>query len=200
MYRTEAAAESPIPMQDFDSHTQVKVLRKVLESITDPRRRLILARTIEHADAEGNGRYPELIATCSKQRQSYRYWGSGDSSLVPKTPQTYAELEVYYKGVIDSKTWMIHHELDKVIVGDDEVVMDGVIHQLYPTALIEPLFRFEPNQDYRAYQLTKRLIITFMFDNDGLSCGEHAYSDGPITAKDLTPVEDRYLPDLFKAA
>jgi hypothetical protein len=62
------------------------------------------------------------------------------------------------------------------------------------------LFRFEPNQDYRAYQLTKRLIITFMFDEDGLSCGEHAYSDGPITAKDLTPVEDRYLPDLFAAA
>jgi threonine dehydrogenase-like Zn-dependent dehydrogenase len=55
-------------------------------------------------------------------------------------------------------------------------------------------------ESYRAYQLTKRLIITFMFDADGLSCGEHAYSDGPITAKDLTPVEDQYLPDLFKVA
>jgi len=67
-------------MPDFGSHTQVRILRKVLESNTDPRRRLILARAIEHADAEGNGRYPELIATCSKRRQSYRYWGSGDSS------------------------------------------------------------------------------------------------------------------------
>jgi hypothetical protein len=200
MYRTQTAAESPIPMQDFDSHTQVRALRKVLESIIEPRRRQILAKTIEHADAEGNGRYPELIATCSKKHQSYRYWGSGDSSLVPQTPQSYAELEAYYKGVIDSKTWMIHHELDKVIVGNHEVVMDGVIHQLYPSALIEPLFRFKPDPAYRAYQLTKRLIITFMFDEDGLSCGEHAYSDGPITTKDLTPVEDRYLPDLFKAA
>src|SRR5258706_583462 len=59
--------------------------------------------------------------------------------------------------------------------------------------------RFAPHPSYRAYQLTKRLIIIFFFDEDGLSCGEHAYSDGLITAKDFTPVEDQYLPDLFKA-
>jgi hypothetical protein len=200
MYLQETIPARPIPMRDFDSHIQVKVMRKVLESITDPRRRQILAKTIEHADAEGNGRYLGLIGTCSKKHQSYLYWGSGNSSSAPKTPQNYPDLEVYYKDMIDSKAWMIHHELDKVIVGDDEVVMDGVLHQLFPTALAELLFQFKPDKSYRAYQLTKRLIITFIFDADGLSCGEHSYSDGPITATDLTPVEDQYLPDLFKAA
>ena len=198
MYLKETYPEIPVPMKDFNTHVQVRVMRKVLETVTDPRRRQILITTIEHADAEGSGRYEDLIATCSKKHQSYRYWGSGDSSD-HKTPQSYAELEVYYKGLIDSKIWMIHHDLDKVVVGDDEVVMDGVLHQLFPAALIEPYFRFKPDLSYRAYQLTKRLIITFFFDEDGLSCGEHAYSDGLITAKDFTPVTDQYLPDLFKA-
>jgi hypothetical protein len=185
-------------MQDFDTHIQLKSLRKVLETLTDPRRRQILTETIKHAEAEGSGRYEALMATCSKKHQSYRFWGSGSSSA-HETPQSYAQLEVYYKGLIDSKIWMIHHDLDKVVVGDDEVVMDGVLHQLFPTALIEPYFRFAPDLSYRAYQLTKRLIITFFFDEDGLSCGEHAYSDGLITPKDFTPVADQYLPDLFKA-
>jgi len=198
MYLAKPYEEIPVPMQDFDTHIGVQSLRKVLETVTDPRRRQILTETIKHADAEGSGRYEALMATCSKKHQSYRFWGSGNSSA-HETPQSYAQLEVYYKGLVDAKIWMIHHDLDKVVVGDDEVVMDGVLHQLFPTALIEPYFQFEPDPSYRAYQLTKRLIIIFFFDEDGLSCGEHAYSDGLITAKDFTPVEDQYLPHLFKA-
>ena len=96
MYLAKPYPEIPVPMQDFDTRIQVKCLRKVLETITDPRRRQILITTIEHADAEGSGRYEALIATCSKKHQSYLYWGSGNSSA-HETPQSFAALEVYYR-------------------------------------------------------------------------------------------------------
>jgi hypothetical protein len=199
MHLKQTIEEKPIAMQDFDPQVQVKTLRKVRDSITDPRRRQILDNLIEHAAVEGGGRYHELMASCSRKRQSYEQWGIGGPAAA-QAPQSYAELEVYYKAVIDSKIWMLHYDLDKVVVGDDEVLMDGVLHQLYPAYLIEPMFQFKPDPRYRAYQMTKRLGIVFTFDEDGLSSGEHSYANGPITAKDLTPVEDRYLPDLFKAA
>jgi hypothetical protein len=200
MHLKQTIEEKPIAMQDFDPHAQVNTLRKVLESITDPRRRQILGNLIEHATVEGGGRYHELMASCSRKRQSYNQWGISDGAAVVKAPQSYAELEIYYKSVIDSKIWMLHYDLDKVIVGDDEVLLDGVLHQLYPTNFMEPLFQFKADPRYRAYQMTKRLSIVFTFDEDGLSSGEHSYANGPITAKDLTPVEDQYLPELFKAA
>lgn len=199
MYR-QPFAEKPLDMAHFDSMAQCKAMRRELDRLTDPRRRKILSNMIEHAEAEGQGRYDDLMASCSKKSQSYVFWGSGNNSITDYLPQSYEQLLGHYKGLMDSKTWMLHYELDKIIVGDDEILIDGVLHQLYPTALIEPLFGIAVDPKYRAYQMTKRLATLFLFDEDGVGCGEHAYANGPTKPEDLTPVEDRYLPDLFKAA
>ncbi|MGO9444252.1 MAG: hypothetical protein ACLPXB_05660 [Thiobacillaceae bacterium] len=45
MYAKQTYEEKPIPMKDFDPQARVKVLRKVLESIAEPRRRNILTTT-----------------------------------------------------------------------------------------------------------------------------------------------------------
>ena len=199
MHRTPYE-EKPLDMANFDSMAQCKAMRAELENLTDPRRRKILTNMIEHAEAEGRGEYDELMASCSRKRQSYVFWGSGDNSITSYLPQSYEQLLGHYKGLMDSRTWMLHYDLDKIIVGDDEVLIDGVLHQLYPTELIEPLFGIKVDNKYRAYQMTKRLATLFLFDEDGMGCGEHAYANGPTKASDLTPVEDKYLPDLFKAA
>ena len=198
MYLTQPYEVRPIPMAQFDTTAQLTVLRQVLASIKEPRRRLILQNVIDHADAEAGGRYADLMATCSRKRQSYLF--SRDMGLL-KLPTSYAELETYYADIIASRTWMLHYELDKVVVGDDEVVLDGVMHQLYPTDLLAQLYpalALDPR--HRAYQLTLRLCVMFLFDEDGLSAGEHAYGRGDISQDSFSPVEDRYLPDLFKPA
>lgn len=190
--------EKPIYMCDFDNTHHLKRMREELGRITEPRRRQILINMIEHAEAEGQGFYDDLMATCSRKQQSYFYWGSGARDASSYLPQSYVELEHYYKNLMDSKTWMLHYELDKIVVGDDAILVDGVLHQLYPTALIEPLFGISVNPEYRAYQMTKRLATSFLFDEDGKGCGEHAYNNGPIVANDFTPVDDCYLPGIFK--
>jgi hypothetical protein len=187
--------EIPVPMERFDPTIHVKVLKQVLETIKEPHRRKILTNVIEHAAAEGDGRYEDLMATCSKRSQSYLSWGSGEQPRV----NSYADLEVYYGSLIAAKVWMIHYDMDKVIVGDDAVMMDGVLHQLYPTELVPVAFKFELDPAYRAYQMTKRISVIFIFDEDGISCGEHAYANGPFVPQNFTPVEDQYLPSLFTA-
>ncbi|MBI2311314.1 MAG: hypothetical protein HYU77_02280 [Betaproteobacteria bacterium] len=189
--------EKPVPMQDFDGQHHIKLLNEVLGTLTDPRRRQIMQNTIEHLTTLGSGHYAELMAACSRERQSYYSWGRGDP-LPGTNPQSYEELEAYYKYVVDSRAWMVHAELDKIIVGDDEIVLDGVLHQLCPTELIEPMFGIQVDTAYRAYQMTKRMCMIFMFDEDGIGCGAHAYYNGPTSAKDLTPVADQYLPDIFR--
>lgn len=189
--------ERPVPMQDFDGLHHVKVMKEVLDTLTEPRRRQIMRNMIEHVITECSGHYAELMATCSRKRQSYYSWGRGDP-LPGSDPQSYEELEAYYRDLVDSRAWMAHGELDKVIVGDDEIVLDGVLHQLVPTEMVEPLFGVTVDPAYRAYQMTKRMCIIFMFDEDGRSCGEHAYGNGPTSARDLTPVDDQYLPDMFR--
>jgi hypothetical protein len=54
--------EIPVPMETFDPTIHVKVLRRVLESIREPHRRKILTNVIDHAAAEGDGRYEDLMA------------------------------------------------------------------------------------------------------------------------------------------
>ncbi len=148
--------------------------------------------------AQRSGRFADLMATCSKKRQSYVF--SGDPNRPQIQVSNHAELETYYRGLIDSRTWMLHYDLDKVTVGDDEIVLDGVLHQLYPTELVNRAFPFQLDPGYRAYQLTKRLCVIFLFDEEGLSAGEQAYSRGPIGPENFTPVEDEHLPALFRAA
>ena len=190
--------EKPIPMQDFDGQHYVKLLNEVLGTLTDPRRRLIMQSMIEHLLTEHGGRYAELMEICSQKTQSYQAWGLG-AGLSGAGPQSYEELAAYYWDVVDSKAWMVHGELDKVIVGDDEIVLDGVLHQLVPTEMVEPLFGVTVDPAYRAYQMTKRLCIIFLFDEDGRTCGEHVYGNGPTTARDLTPVDDQSLPGLLRS-
>ncbi len=200
MYRTQAYEEKPIDMKDFDQWAQVNTLRQVRETIKDERRRKILDNAIEHAIAEATGNYEALMASCSRKRQSYMFWGAEPGSLQHPVKSSYEELEKFYGGVIASGAWRIHFDVDKVVVGDDEIVMDGVMHQLYPAALINAMMPFKVDPKHSAYQMTKRMAVTFMFDEDGISCGEHSYTNGPLVAGDFSPISEEYASKIFNAA
>lgn len=89
--------------------------------------------------------------------------------------------------------------MEKLCIGRDTLALDGIVHQLYPGALIEPLFGFAPDDPASVYQLSKRTCIWFVFDEDGKGCGEHAYSNGPTTPADLVPVAPELVPRLSTA-
>lgn len=200
MHRIDSFDEKPIDMKDFDPMAQVNTLKKVQETIKDERRRKILDNAINHAIAEASGNYEALMASCSRKRQSYMFWGATPGSLQHPVKSSYEELEKFYGGIIASGAWRIHFDVDKVVVGDDEIVMDGVMHQLYPTEILNAMMPFKVDSSHRAYQMTKRMAVTFMFDEDGISCGEHSYTNGPVVPGDFTPIPDSYALKIFNAA
>jgi hypothetical protein len=194
MYLGRVIEKRPIPMKDFDTMAVVKVARDELEKIREPHRRKILENFIEHAEAESSGDYAALMASCSRKRQVYATHGSEFPA-----PQSYDELEKHYYNLIAMNIHVIHFEAEKLIVGDDAVVIEGLVHQLYPGKLIEPIFGVAVDDPEAVYLATKRALVTFVFDEDGKGAGEHAWSDGPLTADDLTRVALDEVPAAFFA-
>ena len=192
MYVGHVLKCEPIPMSEFDPMAAVKVARQHLETIKEPRRRQVLENFIEHAEAEGSGDYERLMASCSKRRQQYATYGSTFGA-----PQSYAELEVHYKQLIASNVYLIHFELEKLAVGDDVVFLEGIVHQLCSAEVLKPMFDVEVDDQGAVYQLSKRVALTFVFDEDGLGAGEHSYSDGPTTRANLVKVAPEEVPEAF---
>lgn len=194
MYIGHVLDDRPIAMRDFDTLAVAKVARRHLESIHEPRRRQILRNFIEHAEAEGRGDYDALMASCSRKQQVYAVHGSDFPA-----PQSYAELERHYFNLIALNLYVIHFEVEKLVVGTDVVFVEGLVHQLYPGALIEPIFGFEVDDPGAVHQLTKRTALTFVFDDEGKGAGEHAISAGPTTAADFVAVAEDEVPAIFHA-
>ena len=80
---------------------------------------------------------------------------------------------------------------------DDELFVDGLVHQLYPGALVKQLFGLPIDDESAVYQLTKRTGIVFVFDEDGKGAGEQAYSDGPTTLEDFVKLAPDEVPEAF---
>ena len=142
MYIGRILESKPIAMSDFDTMAVVKVAREHLGTINEPRRRAILENFIDHAAAEASGDYAALMASCSKKKQEYATFGSEFGA-----PQSYEELEVHYRGLIESNIYMIHFEVEKLAVGDDVLFLEGIVHQLYPGNLLKPIFGFEVDDE-----------------------------------------------------
>lgn len=194
MYVGHILERRPIPMKDFDPMAVVKVARAELEKIEEPHRRRILENFIEHAEAEASGKYQELMASCSRKSQVYATHGSEFAA-----PQSYEELEQHYYNLIAMNLYVIHFEAEKLVVGDDAVVIEGLVHQLYPGNLLEPVFGVTVDDPDAVYMLTKRTLVTFVFDEEGKGMGEHAWSDGPTTAEDFTKLAPEEVPPAFYA-
>jgi hypothetical protein len=192
MFIGRVLEKRPIAMKDFDPMAVVKVARAELEKIREPHRRRILENFIEHAEAEASGDYEALMASCSRKGQSYATHGSEFPA-----PQSHEELAKHYYNLIAMNIHWIHFETEKLVVGDDAVVIEGLVHQLYPGQLIEAIYGFGVDDPDAVYLATKRALVTFVFDADGKGAGEHAWSDGPLTSADLTKVAPEDLPAGF---
>jgi len=193
MYIGRILESKPIAMKDFDPMAVAKFARRHLETIEEPRRRQILENFIEHAEAEASGDYDALMASCSKKEQHYAVYGGSRFGA----PQSYEELEKHYRGLIEANIYVIHFEAEKLVVGTDVVVVEGLVHQLYPGQLLEPIFGIEVDDPGAVYQATKRTCVLFVFDEDGKGAGEHAYSEGDLTADDLVKVAPHEVPEQF---
>lgn len=196
MYAGSILEEKPLDMRQFDPSHIVEVAERCRDEVHTPRQRQILQNFIDHARAEAHGDYDTLMASCSRKRQSYTAYGAGEGYQAG-LPQSYEELVHHYRALIEMNIYLIHFEVEKLFVGEDELVVEGIVHQLYPSELITGIYGIDVEDPQGVYQLTKRTCIFFVFDEDGRGCGEHAYSNGPTSAANITRVPPELVPEAF---
>jgi hypothetical protein len=199
MYIGRTLETRPIPFDQFDPDLLEKTIKeKVLPTLTSERHRLVCQNFIDHATAESKGNLGALLDSCSRQHQDYRRWGKGDDGLMEGIqPQSYEELEVFYGNLMTFSLFCIHFEVEKFLVADDTICIEGVIHQLYPGEMLPVAFGIEPDDPEAVYMLTIRLCLFFIFDKDGIGCGEQSYTNGDPTPESFVKMPKEYVPQRF---
>ena len=185
-----------IDMKDFNPRAIADTGRQVLESITDPQRRAILQNFIEHAEAECTGDYKRLIESCSAKSQSYAVYGCAEP-IKEIQPKTVEDMKGFYYSMLESNVYLIHGEVEKLIVGDHDLYVELVLHQLYPGEIIPVAFGFDFGEEGEVYQLTQRVATVFCFDEDNKGCAEHSWTDGPSLPEWLRKEDPRTVPEIY---
>lgn len=184
-------------MSQFDTTYAACVANEHLKSISDPRRRKILINFRDHALAECMGDYDALMATCSQKRQNYVVHSPTKNDFSAHQPQSYEELLPHYKALIDLNMYVIHTDIKKLTVGDDELLIDVSHHQIIPGEIAVNLYGIPEADSKATYEMFARIWVVFIFDEDGMGCGEHAYS-GLTTIDNLRKLEDDQIPSEYK--
>jgi len=199
MYIGKTLPQRPIPFEEFDPDYLCNWVRnEVMPTIEGERRRLVCQNFIDHACAESKGNYEVLMASCSRKRQDYRRWGKGDDGLMDGIqPQSYEELEVFYANLVKFNLFVIHLEPEKFLVAEDTICIEGNVHQMYPGAMLPIAFGIDVDDEDAVYMLTIRMALFFVFDEDGMGCGEQSYTNGDPTPASFVKVPHEYVPQRF---
>ncbi|MCG8316003.1 MAG: hypothetical protein MI976_22555 [Pseudomonadales bacterium] len=198
MYIGKTLPERPIPFDQFDPDYLANWLQNEIVPTLSGRQQQICQNFADHALAECRGEYEALMATCSEKSQDYRRWGAGDDGKMDGIqPSSYEELQGFYYGLIASSVFVIHLEPEKLIVGEDALCIEGNVHQLYPGQMLPIAFGIEPDDPDAVYMLTIRMCLFFIFDEDGMGCGEQSYTNGDPTLDSFVKMPNEYVPQRF---
>lgn len=198
MYIGHTIPQRPIPFEDFDPDFVSNYVRDNVLPTLEGRRKQVCQNFVDHATAECNGDFGPLMASCSQKAQDYRRWGVGpDGKRNGEQPSSYEELEVFYGSLVAFNLYVIHFELEKFIVADDALAMEGNVHQMYPASMLPVAFGIEPDDENAVYMLTLRIALFFIFDEDGLGSGEQSYTNGEPTIANFVKVPHEFVPQRF---
>jgi len=82
-----------------------------------------------------------------------------------------SDLEVFYGNLMAFTLFVIHLEIEKFVVGEDTLCIEGNVHQMYPAAMLPVAFGIDvddADDDEAVYMLTIRMALFFIFDKDGM--------------------------------
>jgi len=132
-----------------------------------------------------------LLATISPKRVQYRTWGA-TPDLEPDSHEGVREF--YYERKRLGQLYF-QFDIDRLIVADDALVTDGVMHSLMPGQVAAYLGLGEVDES-AIYLVDTRMIITWPFDDNGLLIGEESYTV-PVKLERLDPAD---VPQEYLAA
>jgi hypothetical protein len=167
------------------------LLEKKLADTTNPRHRLLLSRVLQHAKGEVTGDLDAVMGTLA-QNAVYRAWRQGPEM----NPEGFDNIRQYYITEIFGRgRHCLEHDMDRVIVGDDAVVTDGVLRSVMWGRDMQEMGMPVDDPD-ACYLVQYRNLISWPFNEEGYIVGEESYA---CPVKDyITKIEDADLPESFK--
>ncbi len=171
---------------------KTKTWRKVEERLAaepSERKRTILANVLAHMKAEAVPDLDGLMTTLAPNPQ-YHFWGpAGDSG-----PKGTDAVRAFYAAFASSGAHRLEYDVERLVVDDHCVVLEGVMRIIYPGRTLAAMGR--PVNDVDAWYLYEDRMITFWpYDDDGLLVGEDSYTVGVGFEKMRTLSVDE-IPDL----
>ena len=196
MYVGRILEEKHIDMKDFNTSAIADTAREYLKDIKDPQRQAVLQNFIDHAEGECMGDYDKLIASCSTKGQTYAVYGCHEFTKEMQ-PQSVEEMKDFYHAMVEANTYLIHGEIEKLIVDDHELYVELILHQLYPGEYLPIAFGMDFGEAGEVYQLTQRVATVFVFDDENKGCGEHSWTDGPTQPEWFRKEDPKTVPEQF---
>lgn len=169
----------------IDATKTWRLVEERLGRETSPRKRQILANVLAHMRAEA---VPDLdgLMTTLGEHPEYHFWGpAGDTG--PKGRQAVRE---FYTAFANSGATNLEYDVERLVVDDDCVVLEGVMRIIYPGTTLNAMGRtVEDAAGYYLYE--DRMVIFWPYDADGMLIGEDSYvaADGFANMRKLAPDE-----------
>jgi hypothetical protein len=130
-----------------------------------------------------------LLATLSPKQVQYRTWGAS-AELSPGTHEAVVD---FYRSRKRLGQLYFQYDIDRLTVGDDVIVTDGVMISLLSGAAAAEL-GFPGLEPSDVYEVTTRICTTWPFDDTGLLTGEESYT----VPLDMRKLDDTEVPDEFR--
>lgn len=165
-------------------------LRERTGDVTDPVHRAMVDCFIEHMVAERTGDVDRFMRTMVDDCV-YRSWGKVRPPGTPPPVRRREEIRALYEDMMVHRRGgfpEFEHDMERLFVGDDGLVMDGLLHRLARTEELEALGETAPSgaQPDDEHVVSRRTALFVSF-RDGLMLGEDLYYDSSSTVTPVAP-------------
>ena len=171
---------------------KTKTWRKVEERLAiepSERKRTILANVLAHMKAESIPDLDGLMTTLAPNPQ-YHFWGpTGDTG-----PKGTAAVRAFYTAFANSGAHRLEYDVERLVVDDDCVVLEGIMRIVYPGRTLAAMGRAVDDADCW-YLYEDRMVTFWPYDADGMLLAEDSYTVG-VGFENMRKLAAAEIPDL----
>ena len=106
-----------------------------------------------------------------------KYTSYAPGSGAENSPTGKQGVAAYYQGIVSTGCNQIEHAVERIAVGRDTITTEGDMKMAFPGAVLQGMGMQVPEPN-GLYLYLSRLIIVWVFDEEGLVLCEDSYSGG----------------------
>lgn len=185
-------------MYEIEPHASWLPLARAVEAETDPRRRTILQAVRDHMEAEITGHLDALMDTLTAE-PIYHFWGNGEPMVI----EGREAVRGFYSGMMAAGGEQFEVVLDQIIAGDNHVVTEGQVKQVYTADSVLAAGLTEVGglavADSELWLSNAQLVTVWPADPEGKLIGEDIYfGESPLST--LRPIQREQIPPYYRFA